>query len=49
MLMQNVKKSVQRELELTPDSVVIESAETLEAKLFAKKLKAEWIVDTRTT
>jgi len=49
MLTQNVKKSVQRELELTPDSVVIESAETLEAKLFAKKLKAEWIVDTRAT
>jgi phenylacetate-CoA ligase len=49
ILAQNVKRSVQRELELTPDSVIMESTEVLEAKLFAKKLKAEWIVDTRPT
>jgi hypothetical protein len=38
---------VQRELELSPDAVIVEPTETIEAKLFAKKLKAEWIIDTR--
>jgi phenylacetate-coenzyme A ligase PaaK-like adenylate-forming protein len=43
----SVRQNVQRELELSPDAVIVESTETIEAKLFAKKLKAEWIIDTR--
>ena len=41
-------RTVRRELELSPDAVHIESTEAIETKLFAKKLKAEWVVDTRT-
>jgi hypothetical protein len=46
-LTDSVRQNVQRELELSPDAVIVESTETIEAKLFAKKLKAEWIIDTR--
>ena len=47
-LIDSVTRTVRRELELSPDAVHIESTEAIETKLFAKKLKAEWVVDTRT-
>jgi len=34
-------------LEVVPDSVRFQSVEDIESRLFARKLKAEWVVDTR--
>jgi hypothetical protein len=30
-----------------PDAVIFESVAQIEARLFAKKLKAEWVIDQR--
>ena len=43
----DVAASVARRTEVTPDGVAFETAAAIEARLFAKKLKAEWIVDMR--
>jgi phenylacetate-CoA ligase len=42
-----VQEALKIQVELRPDSVVFESVDQIEAKLFAKKLKAEWIIDQR--
>jgi len=46
---EELRKILKRSVEVTPDAVLFETAEEIEAKLFAKKLKAEWIVDLRPT
>ncbi len=43
----NVRSNVLKETELTPDVVSFASAVEVEERLFAKKLKAEWLVDQR--
>jgi phenylacetate-CoA ligase len=43
----NIKKAVLSAAEIGIDSVRFDSAAEIEARLFAKKLKAEWIVDSR--
>ncbi len=42
-----VRDAVKRQVEVLPDSVTVEPAADIEARLFARKLKAEWIVDLR--
>jgi hypothetical protein len=42
-----LRREVKRQLEVTPDRIVFEPAADIEAKLFSRKLKAEWIVDLR--
>jgi phenylacetate-CoA ligase len=42
-----VRERIKRSTELSPDAILFESTKTIEDRLFAKKLKAEWIVDER--
>ncbi|WLA83280.1 phenylacetate--CoA ligase family protein [Bradyrhizobium elkanii] len=42
-----VQEAVKMQVELRADSIIFESADEIEARLFSKKLKAEWIVDQR--
>ena len=44
-----VRQAVLRDTEVSVDTVIFESLPQLDARLFAKKLKAEWIVDERET
>ena len=46
-LQQTVQARLRSQLEITPDSVQIQSVEEIESRLFARKLKAEWVVDSR--
>jgi phenylacetate-coenzyme A ligase PaaK-like adenylate-forming protein len=46
---QRVREAVTRRTEVTPDEVLFEEVEEIEQRLFAKKLKAEWIVDRRSS
>jgi phenylacetate-CoA ligase len=43
----NVRSNVKQMTELTPDSVSFATTAEIEARLFAKKLKAEWLIDER--
>ena len=43
----NIEKAVLSAVEIRIDSVRFSSAAEIEARLFAKKLKAEWIIDNR--
>ncbi|SHM82071.1 phenylacetate--CoA ligase family protein [Bradyrhizobium lablabi] len=42
-----IQNALKIQIELRPDSIIFESVDQIEAKLFAKKLKAEWIIDQR--
>lgn len=44
---ENVRLNVLKETELTPDAISFASAPEVEQRLFAKKLKAEWLIDQR--
>ncbi|MDA9451211.1 MULTISPECIES: phenylacetate--CoA ligase family protein [unclassified Bradyrhizobium] len=46
---EELRTAMKSALELTPDAIIFETATEIEAKLFAKKLKAEWVVDLRPT
>lgn len=43
----NLRKAVMSAVEISIDSITFSSAAEVENRLFAKKLKAEWIVDNR--
>ena len=42
-----ITRTIRHQMELEPDAVVFASIPEIEARLFAQKLKAEWIVDRR--
>ncbi|MGY4400735.1 phenylacetate--CoA ligase family protein [Bradyrhizobium sp. USDA 3315] len=44
---ERIQGALKTQIELRADSIAVESIETIEGRLFAKKLKAEWIVDQR--
>ena len=44
---QTILQTLKAKLEITPDTVQFQTVEEIEARLFARKLKAEWVVDTR--
>ena len=46
-LKSDVRAALKARLEITPDTVQIQPVEDIDARLFARKLKAEWVVDSR--
>ncbi len=43
----DILRTLRAKLEITPDTIQLQTVDEIESRLFARKLKAEWVVDTR--